>query len=141
MAAAEQSLTQFQKVYLFPALCASAQPQTCPMALCLEDGAMELSQECFARELFSQLLVQGPVPWCPGPPALWERSGLGGGQHRATPVLPVGVRGHPPAQSCAWPGCVFCPMGPSQPPGCGHVFNSFSKATSFSFWAKTDKSR
>lgn len=92
---------QFQKVSLFPALHASAQPQTCPMALFLGNGAMELSQEYFARGLFPQLLVQGPVPQCPGPPALWHRSSLGGGQHRAVSVSPVDMKGHAAGHSCA----------------------------------------
>lgn len=53
---------QFQKVHLFPAPHASAQPQTWPTTLCLGNGAMVLSQEHFARGLFPQLFIHGPVP-------------------------------------------------------------------------------
>lgn len=36
--------------------------------------------------------------------------------HRAAPVSPMDGNGHPAGHSCAWTGCVFCPMGQSQPP-------------------------
>lgn len=135
MATTEQSLTQFWKVSVFPASHAlhSLGPDARPSAWGVEPWS------------YSRSILQGVVSpaFDPGPIALvsrstWHRSGLG---TQSCPCVTCGWEGLPSwAQPCLDWMCIV-PYGAITAPWVCHVFNSLSKATSISFWAKTDKSR
>lgn len=120
---------QFQKVSLFPALHVSAQAQTCPMALCLGNGAMVIPG-VFCKGFFWSrtqfLCVQVHLHW----------SGHGGIQHRAAPVSPADMKGHPAGHGSAWPGCVFSPWGHHSPLGVIVCLTVYPKQLLFHFGLK-----
>lgn len=99
---------------------------------------MDLSQVCFARGLFLQLLIQIQVQLLSVQVHLHSGTGV-----VLVQSCPCVTFGHEVTQLVtavpAWM-CVL-PYGATTAPWCGQVLSSLSKATSVPFWAKTNKPR